>query len=75
MFFFHFTTSFLPLAFLALFRVVFLTVTLAWVVVAGAAVVGWLGFGVGSGFVDSLGVLSLSTVNVLVSVLNSLFSR
>ena len=29
MFFFHFTTSFLPLAFLALFRVVFLTVTLA----------------------------------------------
>ena len=66
MFFFHFTTSFLPLAFLALFRVVFLTVTLAGVVVAGAAVVGWLGVGllgfcVGSGFVDSLGVLSLST--------------
>ena len=29
MFFFHFTTSFLPLAFFALFRVVFLTVTLA----------------------------------------------
>ena len=31
-FFFHFTTSFLPLAFLALFRVVFLTVTLIGVV-------------------------------------------
>ena len=48
MFFFHFTTSFLPLAFLALFRVVFLTVTLA----------GFVGLftGAGDGVLPSTGV-------------------
>ena len=69
MFFFHFTTIFLPLAFFALFRVVVLTLTVSCVgFFVDVVVAGWLGF------VGSLGFTSLpSTLNVLAAVsLNSL---
>ena len=74
-FFFHFTTSFLPLAFFALFSFVVLTLTVGCVgFFVDVVVAGWLGVVCSLGFVRSLGFTSLpSTLNVLAAVsLNSL---